>query len=301
MGSNTLRANASGTLLRAALAILSAGGLALLLLVPIAMAQQAEEVGPTFDINPEDVKELDVDTIAQTREDDPAYWVNRMQQAMLPQASLRAYLELHSSDPDRAIQQYGGSLVRVESPTAIRSILTIETPIDARRVVKIESRPRGKLERVLYVSPTAPPTSLVLDASEPILLTSVTYEDLGFASLERRAGSTVEFEASSDGAVVRLVSGPYAAYARVVTRLDRQTALPIEVEFFGERGVLVRRVTYSNVARKDLYSYPLRIASKDFHTGFTTTVELSDVEIGPPIYEYEFSDAHLRRLLRIMP
>lgn len=62
----------------------------------------------------------------------------------------------------------------------------------------------------------------------------------------------------------------------------------------------MRRVTYSKIAGEKPYSFPLRIESEDFRSGISTTVHLSEVEIGPLIYKYEFSDAHLQLALRAM-
>lgn len=264
---------------------------------PVVSAESSMELEPIAEIELRD-REIEVETVIRTRDDDPAYWADRLQQAMLPRASMRARLRLESSDKSRPIREYGGSLVRVEGPTSIRSVLTIERPSDARRVIKVESLPSGGAERTVYTNPETSPISLTIDPSERILLTSLTYEDLGFVPLAHRAGDSVEFEAASEGAVVRLVSEPYGRYGRVVTRIDRKTALPLETEYFDKRGMLIRRVTYSEVDREGPYSFPLRIEAVDLRTGFRTTVRLTEAIVGAPIYEYEFSDPELRRRLR---
>ena len=225
---------------------------------------------------------------------DPAKWADRMERALLPQASLRAELLMRSSDPNHPVQGFGGRLVRVQDAERIRSILIVEQPTEARRILRIESLPKGAARRVQYTG-AGNPIELEIPRSERILRTSLTYEDLAFVPLAHR-GDTLELEES----VVRLTSQPYDGYGRVVTRIDRKLGLPIDVEFFDRSGKLQRKVTYGQVEKAGPYSFPLRIEATDYETGFKTTVQLLDVELNAEVHEHEFEDHYNRQLIHLV-
>ena len=230
--------------------------------------------------------------------ENPAEWADRMERAFLPQASMRARLVMRSSDPNQPVQGFSGRLVRVQDEARIRSVLKVEKPAEAVRILRIESTSNGGARRTLYTGP-GDPIAIDILRSERILRTSLTYEDLGFVPLAHR-GAKAEAETSSGRSVVRLTSEPYDSYSRVVTRVDRELGLPIDVEFFDRSGKLQRKVTYGNVEQAGPYSYPLQIQATDFETGFTTTVELGAVELNAEVQEHEFSDSTNRQLIPLM-
>jgi hypothetical protein len=239
-----------------------------------------------------------VGQVANRASEDPAYWANRMENALLPQAALRAKVTLRSSNPTHPIHGFSGRLVRVQNAAGIRSILSIEKPAEARRILRVESRPAGQAQRVLYTR-FGDPIALKVPHSERILRTSLTYEDVAFVPLGHR-GVSMEFEAAAGDKVVRLTSGPYDGYGKVVTRVDRELGLPIDAEFFDRAGKLRRRVTYGEIETVGPYSFPLEIKATDLETSFVTTIRLSAVELGAEIYEHEFTDDYNLKLIRII-
>lgn len=236
--------------------------------------------------------------VANHTSEDPTYWADRMEAALLPQAALRAKVTLRSSDPTQVIQGFSGRLVRVQNAAGIRSILTIEKPAEARRILRVESRPGGQAQRVLYTG-QGDPIALQVPRSERILRTSLTYEDLAFVPLGHR-GASMEFEAAAGDKVVRLTSRSYDGYGKVVTRIDRELGLPIDAEFFDRAGKLRRRVTYGEIQTVGPYSFPLEIKATDLETSFVTTIRLSAVELGAEIYEHEFTDDYNLKLIKII-
>ncbi len=85
---------------------------------------------------------------------------------------------------------------------------------------------------------------------------------------------------------------------RLEPPLDPETALPQSVEFFDTRGILRRTVSYAEIDREGPYRFPLRVEAVETSPGRRSSVRFEEVELGAEVYEYEFGEPHLRRVLR---
>lgn len=234
----------------------------------------------------------------QAEKRDPAYWVDRMEQALLPGASFRGELVLENEGRPRSEARLQMRLLRVQGPERIRSVVAVESPPSARRVLRISSRAGGGVKSTLFRG-VGDPLTLRAERDEPFLDSVFRYEDLGFVELGHRArNASVSFEDRPEGRVVRIDTGAYGPYGKVVTWLDPATALPREVEFFDADGRLARSVHYGQVDREGAYPFPLQAEAVELATGRKSRVRYRDVELGVTVYEDEFGDLHLRQLLQ---
>jgi hypothetical protein len=231
------------------------------------------------------------------QEQDPAYWVERMEQALLPGASLRTDLVLENPGRPRSEARQQMRLIRVEGPSRIRSVVEVESPPAARRVLRISSQPGGRVERVVF-SGAGEPITLHAERQDRFLDSVFSYEDLGFVALDHRADhARVAIEELSGGRTVRLETGAYGPYGKVITLLDADTALPRKVEFYDSQGHLVRTVGYGQVDRSGAYAFPLEVEAVELATGRRSRVRFQHVELGASVYEHEFGDLRLRQVL----
>jgi hypothetical protein len=235
---------------------------------------------------------------AQAR--DPAYWIGRMEQALLPQSSMRAVLELEEDVGGARVfpsRELRAELTRVQGPDRIRSVVAVRSPEKDQEVFEITSRPGGEVERVGY-GRIQGASRLQRHGYDPFLGSAFTYEDLGFVELGHRAQeATVEIESLPEGRIVRVETGPYGPYGKVITRLDWKTALPRTVEFFDAEGKPSRTVEYRDVVRDGTDSFPMQMEAVDFASGRRSRLHLGPVELGATIYEYEFRAEHLQEVL----
>lgn len=228
---------------------------------------------------------------------DPRYWADRMEQALLPQSSLRANVVFKNQGGLDPVPELRARLTRVQGPSNIRSVVAVGSPPRERRVLKITSTSDGGVERELYAG-AGHPMTIRVDRYDHILRTAFTYEDLGFVEMRHFSDADVEFEDLPEGRVVRLTAKPYGPYGKVVARLDPETALPTRVEFFDTSGILRRTVTYSQVDREGHDPFPLRVEASEPGSGGRSTLQFKAVELGVEIGEYEFGEPYLRGVLR---
>lgn len=227
-------------------------------------------------------------------ERDPAYWTHRLEQALLPLASMRATLVLETMEAGRPIVTLRGKLTRIQGDRLL-STLAIDGPGSERRILRIASSPGGGAQRALYVR-SGKPVERRVEGHDRILRTAFTYADLGFVDLDHLATAEVEVEDVLGERQIILTAGPYGPYRSVKLRLDPESALPRRIELFDRRGRMARTVTYSDVRRDGSFRFPFRIEAVDLDSGRRSTVRVHHVELGAEVMEHEFSDSYLRDL-----
>jgi hypothetical protein len=253
--------------------------------------------GAVQNLESEGVPSGTIPVVEPEEREDPAYWIGRMEQALLPQAALRALLTLERETGGLPRPEIRAELTRVQGPERIRSVLAIRSPPFEREVLKIVAEPEGAVERVAYQRSREPVTQR-RQRHDLVLGSVFTYEDLGFVPFSHRAGDArVEIERISGQRIVRVETGPYGPYSRVVSRLDWDTALPRDVAFFDAAGALQRTVTYGDVARRGAHPYPMQIEALEAATGRRSRLRLREIEPGAEVYTYEFREPFLHDLL----
>jgi hypothetical protein len=91
---------------------------------------------------------------------------------------------------------------------------------------------------------------------------------------------------------------PASEYHRIVSRVDQETCVPLEVEFYLEGGgePAKRMTTNPKAVQKEKTGYlPLEIAMQDLRTETSTKIVIEKLKVGVPIERKRFSQAELDR------
>jgi hypothetical protein len=107
------------------------------------------------------------------------------------------------------------------------------------------------------------------------------FEDLALADPEGRRGGEARWHESGGRRLVRLESGPYHYYARVVTFIDPASALPVRVEFYDHTGTRIREESFEEVREWNGRPFPSRLLARDLVTGEETSLTVKQVLFAP--------------------
>ncbi len=93
-------------------------------------------------------------------------------------------------------------------------------------------------------------------------------------------------------------SDPTSEYNRIVSKVDQQTCVPLEVEFYtkGEPGPVKRMTTKAESVTKEKTGFmPREIAMKDLRSETATTIVIEKLQVSVPIERKRFSASELER------
>ena len=76
-----------------------------------------------------------------------------------------------------------------------------------------------------------------------------------------------------------------SAYSRLVAWIDKETALPRQIEFFDPAGELKKRMTFEAFAQEGAAVLPTRIRMEDVKRGSSTLLEVTDYRLEVPAAE----------------
>jgi hypothetical protein len=94
---------------------------------------------------------------------------------------------------------------------------------------------------------------------------------------------------------------PSSEYTRIVTRVDQETCVPLELELYTKGGAEpAKRMTTNakSVQQEKVGWMPREIAMKDLRTETSTTIVIEKLQIGVPIDRKRFSAKELEKLGR---
>lgn len=215
-------------------------------------------------------------------EDSAAAWMARMSEALLPGRSFVADVRIHTRDGYGGEQELALDLARHRGEDgSSRTLLRVEEPeAVAGTLFQVVTAADGRTRRHLW----SPATDLVrtvkgVRGTEPFLGTEFTYEDLALLPSAGRAEGRVERVEREGRKLVAVRSGPYHIYARVVTLLDPETALPVRVEFHDAADQLFRVLEFDRVREEQGHPLAHRIRALDRITGSESVLTFSDVRV----------------------
>jgi hypothetical protein len=137
-----------------------------------------------------------------------------------------------------------------------------------------------------------------LHRSDSFLATEFSYEDLGLAvPVERAQGSALP-ALLRGRPVVAVGSGPYHQYGKVVTFVDPETELPVQVDFYDRGERLFKRLRYEKVREVDGRKLPLEIHARNLLTGAESTLIVERIQLDAAIPPERFERSALARRLR---
>lgn len=240
-----------------------------------------------------------------------AYWIGRMEAALLPQSSLRTEARITTREGPGVEQKTQLRIARVQGPARLRTLVTIREEDESARIERVVFDD-GRLERTVFHAGAAEPVRLPVSRTRQIGETEFTYEDLAFADFSPRERGTVERREAHDAGATPHVPGhargvveitstdAWEGDGKVVTLLSEETALPLEVQFYDDHGQMFRTLRFGDFREVGPYTYPQRAEVRNRRSGRSSTLELFDTLLGPRIYEAEFSGAQIRKRLRVL-
>jgi outer membrane lipoprotein-sorting protein len=103
--------------------------------------------------------------------------------------------------------------------------------------------------------------------------------------------------------VIESIPKPEApvVWGRVVQRVDKETCLPVNDEFYDEDGTLIRKIIYDDVKKLPDRRYPMRWTVKPMtedKEGRLTVITIDEVEFNMPVEESVFSMQALKKYSR---
>src|SRR4030095_5283465 len=135
--------------------------------------------------------------------------------------------------------------------------------------------------------------------TDPWADTPFRYEDLWLPEPSARRAGKVSVVEEGGRKLVHLESDPYHYYLRVVTQIDPETALPVQVRFIDNTGTPIREQQYEQLTLVDGRPFPTVVRLRDFTGGGTTTVTFGEMRFGrrvpPSFFDLSVMDDRMRR------
>jgi hypothetical protein len=231
-----------------------------------------------------------------------AAWIDRANRALLPAGSLDATARLTTRDGygDESVDVI--RMVRGVVDGAERTLVQVERdPMDAGGAVyEVVAKPGEPLDRWIWLPSVRRLRHVTgVQRTDSFLGTEFSYEDLGLAlPKERRWGEVSWVDDESGGpSLVEVESPPYHYYSRVVTLINPETSLPVQVRFYDRSDQLFHEETFDDVRTIDGHPFPMRIRMWDPLTGAESVLQFQKVEVGKEIPARVFEDSVIRRRL----
>jgi hypothetical protein len=135
-------------------------------------------------------------------------------------------------------------------------------------------------------------------AGDAYVGSSFTYADFGRVHVEagrHRIQGTAELSGHACVVIETVTEDPNLPYTRLVSTLDRETALPLRSEYYDRNGHLTRVGSLDEIATIGGWPTPIRISMTDRRTGGRSTITLRDVQYDVGLDEDLFTVAHLEQ------
>lgn len=231
--------------------------------------------------------------------------VEKCVRANFPQRSLKQTLRLVSVDRVGAETELVTTLAwKRYDEQRWKMYLRVEAPPDLRGAafLVVDKEPRSDM--FVYL----PELRKVRRISGRTVSGSLFGTDFSYEDLERlhSLGASAQIEGLPDVEVagrpahvlaVRPAAGEESAYARIVWRIDRQTCVPLEAEFYGADDELQKRLTADaeSLVKEGGVWIATRMRMQDLSNETHTRLHLDGVEIDVEIPDREFSESRLAR------
>ncbi len=136
-------------------------------------------------------------------------------------------------------------------------------------------------------------------AGDAYVGSNFTYADFGRVHVEvgtHALRGVVELNGHACVVVETVANDPNLPYARLVSTLDRETALPLRSEYYDRDGNLTRVGSMDEITPIGGWPTPTRISMVDRRTGGRSTLRLRDVQYDVGLDRDLFTIGHLERL-----
>jgi hypothetical protein len=243
---------------------------------------------------------LPLPVLAQEDTGGPDPWIDRMVEALRPSDSMRATIAAWTKDESGSERKFEIEVLRHSEPghlTAIVEMREKRTPAPA--VLKIESWSGGEVVSWSWDVRFGRFVRMAgLKGTEVFAGTHFRFEDLGFTDLRGRRGGAIHELRDEGRALVEVESGPYFYYGRVVTRIDRDSGLPVSAVIYDQTRARIRELHYGAVRDISGFAVPTLLQYRDEMTRAESRLHFREVELGFPVSVEDFDLEVLERRMK---
>ena len=233
---------------------------------------------------------------------DADHWVTKMAEALRVAATMSAHAHVAVDKPGRDDDfSFDMQMLRDVEGGSTRTIIEMREVGDTKSIVN-----------EVVDTPGEPLTSWYWDlqkrrwirvrgilGTDPFADTTFAYEDLWLTEPAPRRSGRAKWVEENGRRLVEIESDPYHYYLRVVTRVDPESGLPLQVRFIDNTGVPVREQHYEKITLVDGRAFPSVVRLRDLAKNSETTITFGDVRFGrriPPSYfDLSTIDDRMRR------
>lgn len=239
---------------------------------------------------------------AEAGEDDAARWLARSQAARFPAKDMQAAFSLRIERSDgKVVERAGRVLRRTREDGLADRIYVIEEPQSLAGLAFLSRDVASKpADQWLYLPAYKRVRRVAVHgAGDAFIGSDFIYADFGRVRQEAGRHSVVgERVLAGHSCVIVETVGVDAAlpYARMVSTIARDTALPLLVEFFSSDGRLMRRGSLQGVVDADGHPTPMRISMTNEEVGSLSVLTLSSVGYDGGLSEELFTVESLERM-----
>jgi hypothetical protein len=232
--------------------------------------------------------------------DSAAEWIRRANAALLPSPSISARILLRSADMlDQARTVKLDFARRSRGGTTETLVEAVEPDSVAGVVYGVVASSHGPVERFEWIPSLGRVRELDdLHRADSFLATEFGYEDLGLAVPVERAQGTALPALLRGRPVIAVGSDPYHQYGKVVTFVDPETGLPVQVDYYDRTQRLFKRLRYEKVREIDGRPLPTEIHARNLLTGGESTLVIERIELDAEIPAERFEASGLLERLR---
>jgi hypothetical protein len=237
---------------------------------------------------------------------DAVGWLERSQAARFPTKNMQAQFTIEIVRADGGRLERKGLSVRAsrEKKLADRLFVITEPLTIAGMALLSKDILDGPADQWLYLPAYRRARRVAIHgAGDAFVGSDFYYADLARVRIE--AGDhSMKGEVSVAGRacvkIETLNKDPLLPYARTVTVLDKENALPLRTEYYDGKGVLLKVGTIDSIELRDGHPTPVRIAMRNVVLGSSSRILLDevqyDVDLDPEMFTVErLEDAGLRR------
>lgn len=232
--------------------------------------------------------------------------VQACMQRNAPSTALVQTLSLVSTDRAGGERRYDAKLLAKRLPNGLGRVrVLVEGPADVRGTsFLLHQTESGRNDLYVYL-PELKKVRRITSRSlgGKFLGSDFSYEDLDrLFGVARQSDVKLGPDGSKDGRAVWTVeavppAGEGSDYSRIVSAVDQETCLPLEIAFYGkgEAPVKLLSVDPARVLKQGAAHVPGLVRMRDVERGTESRLETSEVELDPALEDRVFSVGALER------
>ncbi len=132
---------------------------------------------------------------------------------------------------------------------------------------------------------------------ESFMGTDFNYSDLADTDVDERTHELLGEEEFEGQPVYKLESVPKESdiYRKVVSWVNRETFLPVRIEYYDTAGALLKTGSFRDVRLVSGVPTPFAIAMENVQTGHSTKLSLLEIDCGRALKDELFTERYLKR------